>query len=99
AGIDFNVFNAIELGLEYYYDNLSDLIVARDLPTENGYSSLELNAASMYNKGFEFTTRIKWFQKGKFKWTSSFNISTVENKVTNLLGLGSEYSQANIALA
>ena len=99
AGIDFNVFNTIELGLEYYYDNLSDLIVARDLPTENGYSSLELNAASMYNKGFEFTTRIKWLQKGKFRWTSSFNISTVENKVTNLVGLGSEYSQANIALA
>jgi TonB-dependent starch-binding outer membrane protein SusC len=99
AGIDFNVFNTIELGLEYYYDDLSDLIVSRDIPTENGYTSLELNAASMYNKGFEFTTRIKWFQKGNFKWTTSFNISTVENKVTDLVGLGSDYSQANIALA
>lgn len=99
AGIDFNVFNRIELSLEYYYDDLSDLIVARDIPVENGYNTLELNAASMYNKGFEFTTRIKWFQKGKFKWSTSFNISTVENKVTDLLGLGSDYSQANIALA
>lgn len=99
AGIDFNVFNRIELSLEYYYDDLSDLIVARDIPVENGYNTLELNAASMYNKGFEFTSRIKWFNKGKFKWSSSFNISTVENKVTDLLGLGSDYSQANIALA
>ncbi|MHC0445002.1 SusC/RagA family TonB-linked outer membrane protein [Flavobacterium sp. 3-218] len=99
AGVDFNIFNTIEMSLEYYYDDLSDLIVSRDIPVENGYSSLELNAASMYNKGLEFTTRIKWFQKGKFKWSTSFNISTVENKVTDLKGLGSEYSQANIALA
>ena len=62
----------VELSLEYYYDDLSDLIVARDIPSENGYSSLELNAASMYNKGFEFTTRIKWIQKGNFKWSNFF---------------------------
>ncbi|WP_163393452.1 SusC/RagA family TonB-linked outer membrane protein [Flavobacterium limi] len=99
AGIDFNVFNTLELSLEYYYDNLSDLIVSRDIPSENGYGTLELNAASMYNKGLEFTTRIKWFQKGKFKWTTSFNISTVENKVTELIGLGSEFSESNKALA
>jgi TonB-linked SusC/RagA family outer membrane protein len=99
TGLDFNVFNTVELSLEYYYDDLSDLIVARDIPSENGYSTLELNAASMYNKGFEFTTRIKWFQKGKFKWSTSFNISTVENKVTDFIGLGSDYSLANLALA
>jgi TonB-linked SusC/RagA family outer membrane protein len=99
TGIDFNIFNSIELSLEYYYDSLSDLIVARDIPTETGYTTVQLNAADMYNKGFEFTTRIKWFQKGKFKWTTSFNISTVDNKVTDLVGLGSDYSLANIALA
>ncbi|KUJ63506.1 SusC/RagA family TonB-linked outer membrane protein [Flavobacteriaceae bacterium CRH] len=99
AGLDFNVFNTIELSLEYYYDDKSNLIVSRSIPTENGYDKLELNAANMYNKGLEFTTRIKWLQKGKFRWTTSFNISTVENKVTDLIGLGSTYSQANIALA
>lgn len=99
AGIDFNVFNAVELSLEYYYDDLNDLITSREIPTETGYGTMQLNAASMYNKGFELTTRIKWFQKGKFKWTSSFNISTVDNKVTDLVGLGSDYSIANIALA
>lgn len=99
AGIDFNIFNAIELSLEYYYDDLNDLITSREIPTETGYSAMQLNAASMYNKGFELTTRVKWFQKGKFKWTSSFNISTVDNKVTDLIGLGSDFSVAEIALA
>ncbi|QSW89391.1 SusC/RagA family TonB-linked outer membrane protein [Flavobacterium endoglycinae] len=99
TGFDFNIFNAIEMTLEYYYDDLSDIIASREIPSENGYESVQLNAASMYNKGFEFSTRIKWFQHGKFRWTSSFNISTVDNKVTQLKGLGSDYSTANLALA
>lgn len=99
AGIDFNVFNTVELSLEYYYDDLNDLITSREIPTETGYGAMQLNAASMYNKGFELSARIKWFQKGKFKWTTSFNISTVDNKVTDLVGLGSDYSVASIALA
>ncbi|MFB9109696.1 SusC/RagA family TonB-linked outer membrane protein [Flavobacterium gyeonganense] len=99
AGVDFNVFNTIELTLEYYYDDLSDLITGRDIPIEAGYGSVQLNAASMYNKGFELSTRIKWLRKGKFKWTTAFNVSTVDSKVTDLVGLGSDYSISSIALA
>lgn len=99
AGFDFNIFNRIELTLEYYYDNKSDLIATRDIPTETGYNSIQLNAANMYNKGFELTTRIKWIKSNAFKWTTAFNISTVDNKVTALKSLGSDYSQANLALA
>nr|WP_315241664.1 SusC/RagA family TonB-linked outer membrane protein [uncultured Flavobacterium sp.] len=99
AGVDFNVFNTIELTLEYYYDNKEDMITSRSIPTELGYGTMQLNGSSMYNKGVELTTRIKWFQKNKFKWTTSFNISTVDNKVTELIGLGSSYSTATLALA
>jgi len=99
AGFDFNIFNRVELTVEYYYDNKTDLITTRDIPTETGYSSVQLNAASMYNKGFELTTRIKWIKSNAFKWTTSFNISTVDSKVTDLKGLGSDYSLANLALA
>lgn len=99
AGFDFNIFNRIELTVEYYYDDKSDLITTRDIPTETGYSSVQLNAASMYNKGFELTTRIKWVKSNAFKWTTAFNISTVDSKVTDLKGLGSDYSLANLALA
>lgn len=99
VGLDFNVLKRLELSVEYYYNDLKDLITSRDIPTETGYSSIQLNAASMYNKGVEFTTRVKWAQSQKFKWSTSFNISTVENKVTDLIGLGSNYSSSEIALA
>jgi TonB-linked SusC/RagA family outer membrane protein len=90
VGFDFNIFKRIELTLEYYYDNKTDLITTRDIPTETGYNSVQLNASSMYNKGFELTTRIKWIKSNAFKWTTTFNISTVESKVTDLKGLGSD---------
>lgn len=99
VGFDFNIFKRIELTLEYYYDNKSDLITSRDVPTETGYSSVQLNASGMYNKGFELTTRIKWIKSTPFKWTTTFNISTVESKVTALKGFGSDYALGNIALA
>jgi len=98
-GFDFNIFNRIELTVEYYYDNKTDLITTRDIPTETGYNSVQLNASDMYNKGFELTTRIKWVKSNAFKWTTAFNISTIDSKVTDLKGLGSDYSQANLALA
>ncbi|MFD2939399.1 SusC/RagA family TonB-linked outer membrane protein [Flavobacterium notoginsengisoli] len=99
VGFDFNIFKRIELTLEYYYDNKSDLITTRDVPTETGYGFVQLNASSMYNKGFELTTRIKWIKSEPFKWTTTFNISTVDSKVTELKGLGSDYALGNIALA
>ncbi len=99
AGIDFNFLNRVETSLEFYYDNITDLITSRDIPTETGYTSLQLNAASMYNKGVEFSTRVKWWQSKNFKWTTSFNISTVKNKVTKLIGLGSDFSTSEVALA
>lgn len=99
AGIDFNIFNRIEFTLEYYRDNKSDMITTRDIPTETGYNSMQLNAASMYNQGLEFQTRIKWIKNDNFKWTTAFNISTVDSKVTDLKGLGSDFSTAELALA
>lgn len=98
-GLDFNFLKRISLTLEYFYDNLQDLITSRDIPSETGYNSVQLNAASMYNKGLELSTQVKWFTNTPFKWVTNFNISTLQSKVTNLVGLGSDFSVAQNALA
>lgn len=99
AGLDFNFLNTVELTLEYYYDDIKDLITSRNIPSETGYNNIQLNAASMYNTGLELSAKFKWFQKDNFKWTTSFNISTLRSEVTELIGLGSEFSTAERALA
>ena len=99
TGLNFNFLNSISITLEYYYDNISDIITSRDIPRESGYPTVQLNAASMYNTGLELSTQIKWFQKGDFKWNTSFNLSTLKSEVTELKGLGSKYSTSENALA
>jgi TonB-linked SusC/RagA family outer membrane protein len=98
-GLDFNFLNRVNLTLEYYHDNLEDLITTRSIPTETGYDSVQLNAATMYNRGFELSTNFKWFTSDSFKWATSFNISTLQNKITNLIGLGTQNSVAEDALS
>ncbi len=54
VGFDFSVLNqAINLGVDYYYRRGTDLIALRMLPLETGFTSMNVNWASMENKGVE----------------------------------------------
>lgn len=98
-GVDFNIFKRFEFTIEVYRNNISDMIVSRQVPVETGYSSAQINGAAMYNKGIEFSTKITWFKQSNFSWNSMFNISKVVNKVTDLIGFGDTYSIASTARA
>lgn len=98
-GIDFNILKKIQFTLDLFRNNISDMIVSRNVPLETGYTSAQINGAAMYNQGIEFSTKVDWFRKKNFSWNSFFNISTVDNKVTDLIGLGDTYSIASRAIA
>ena len=98
-GLDFSLFNKVDFTVEAFRNNLSDMVVSRDIPLESGYSSAEINGGAMYNQGIEFSMRAKWINKSNFRWNSNFNISSVQNKVTDLIGLGDDYSVAALARA
>ena len=58
AGFDFSVLNqAINLSVDYYYRKGTDLIALRMLPLETGFTSMNVNWASMENKGVEISLR------------------------------------------
>ncbi|MFC3157955.1 hypothetical protein ACFOEQ_05150 [Chryseobacterium arachidis] len=98
-GLDFNLFRKIDFTVEIFRNNLSDMIVSRDVPIETGYGSAEINGASMYNKGLEVSMRGNWISKKNFRWNTTFNISSVQNKVTDLTGLEEKFSIASVARA
>lgn len=98
-GLDINLFNRIDFTLELYRNNISDMIISRDVPIETGYGTAEINGASMYNQGIESSIRVYWIKNKKIKWNTLFNISTVKNRVTNLVGFGDDYSVAALARA
>lgn len=98
-GIDFSLFKKIDFTVEVFRNNISDMIVSRDVPIETGYKSAEINGAEMYNQGVEVSMRGNWFNKKNFTWSSSFNIATVKNRVTALFGLEEKFSTAANARA
>jgi TonB-linked SusC/RagA family outer membrane protein len=97
AGIDFNFLGKFRITADFFRDNRNELITSRPVISEVGLNQVQINGASMYNQGLELTLDVKWFDTDKFKWNTNFNISTLENKITKLEGLGSQFSSAESA--
>ncbi|NQX86725.1 MAG: SusC/RagA family TonB-linked outer membrane protein [Flavobacteriaceae bacterium] len=98
-GIDIKFLDKFNLTAEYFRDTIDDLITSRPTISEVGFNEVQINGASMYNQGFELSLQAKWFNNENFSWTTNFNISTLQNKITDLQGLGSQFSLAENALS
>lgn len=81
AGFDFSVLNqAINLSVDYYYRKGTDLIALRMLPLETGFTSMNVNWASMENKGVEISLSTRNITTKNFSWYTNlleFGISLV----------------------
>ena len=86
-GIDFGVFNNRLTGeIDYYTRNTSDLFYNVPIPGTTGFASWLVNIGSMENKGLELVLNSVNITNKDFKWTTSLNVSKMENKITKLDG-------------
>ena len=82
AGFDFSVLNqAINLSVDYYYRKGTDLIALHMLPLETGFTSMNVNWASMENKGVEVSLSTRNITTKNFSWYTVFNFAYNGNKV------------------
>lgn len=78
AGFDFSVLNqAINLSVDYYYRKGTDLIALRMLPLETGFTSMNVNWASMENKGVEISLSTRNITTKNFSWYTNFNFAYI----------------------
>ncbi len=98
-GIDISTSARISSTIEFFYDDIDDMIISRTAIPESGYSTVQINGADMYNMGIEYSFDATWIAQSKFRWKTNFNISTLKNKVTHLKGLGSKNATATTAMA
>jgi TonB-dependent starch-binding outer membrane protein SusC len=88
AGIDYGFFkNKVNGSVAYYIQDVRDLLLSSPLASSAGVDGGNFwdNIGDMKNTGFEFdlhSTNID--RKSGFRWTSDFNITTNDNKVTKL---------------
>ncbi len=76
--------NRIGLNVTAYYSKTTDDILPVSLPNSTGFGAIELNAASLSNKGLEVTLNTTPVQTKDFRWDVNFNWSRNISKVLQL---------------
>ncbi|MBN8784300.1 MAG: TonB-dependent receptor [Terrimonas ferruginea] len=87
AGIDLGFFKErINLTVDLYRKNTSDLLFFADVPFTSGYEKAYRNIGKIRNEGIEISLNTTNINKNNFRWESSFNISFNRNKILALSG-------------
>lgn len=83
-GIDLGLFDdRIQFVYDYYQKNTTNLLYSVQIPQESGFGSFNDNIGEIKFWGHEFSINTR-NTDGRFKWTTSANISFNRNKVIAL---------------
>lgn len=84
-GLDYELWEGRLRGsVDYYIKNTSDLLMNLPIPITSGFETSLQNVGEVQNKGLEFEIHFSSNHSHNFMWSSSFNLSTVDNEVKDL---------------
>ena len=84
-GIDFSILKGRVYGsIEAYKVNTTDLLLADQLPTSIGFSSVTRNVGETQNKGIELSITTVNVDRGGFKWTSDIVFTKNNESIISL---------------
>jgi TonB-dependent starch-binding outer membrane protein SusC len=82
---------------DYFVKNTRDLLLNQPLPGYVGGGNIARNLGEIENKGWELSIGATVLEKGSFNWTSSFNISNVQNTVVSVGGIANRlFTNTNV---
>ncbi|HIZ69558.1 MAG TPA: TonB-dependent receptor [Candidatus Prevotella avicola] len=84
VGLDFTLFNRVNVSLDYYNHQTTDMVFAMPLSFATGLSSIYRNIGKLENKGFEFTINAQIIKNKNWDWSVNVTGSTNSNKVKKL---------------
>ncbi len=84
-GVDLGLFNNnIQLTVDAYQSDTSDLLLERSIPSANGITEIVQNIGETQNKGIELGISGTLISTENFSWSFSGNFSFNENKIVSL---------------
>lgn len=86
VGLDVSLFNRVNITLDYYNKNTSDLLYRVPLPGVIGVTSIWRNVGAVNNRGFEASVDVGIIKNENLQWSVAANIGLNKNKVTSLYG-------------
>ena len=84
VGFEWNMFNRVTLGVEYYNKFTSALLFSRPASIVTGFSSYTANIGNLSNSGIEVELSSTNIATDDFSWTTDFNITWQKNKIVSL---------------
>jgi len=86
-GLSFGLLkDRLQGNIDFFYNDVNNLILNVPQSPSKGIpgNSIPANVGSMYNKGVEFSLTSHNFATNKFKWSTTFNFTYLQNEVTAL---------------
>lgn len=88
VGIEMEFLNGrLHFEADYFNKRTTDLLLNVQLPNYAGGGTQPRNVGEVRNSGFEFSIGGTPIEKGKFRWETNLNLSTLKNEVVSLGGL------------
>jgi TonB-linked SusC/RagA family outer membrane protein len=85
AGIDMEFLGGrLSASADYFVKNTRNLLLSEPIPGYLGGYSIVSNIGNMRNKGWEFSVNVNALTVKDFSWSSSANISFLQNKLMSL---------------
>ena len=98
-GIDWNIYNRVNLTIEYYNKLTDDLLFATPTSYVTGFGSKMSNIGQLKNTGLEFTISSMNVKTKDFSWTTDFNLTWQKIKIKELPnGDDVQYGDGNMYL-
>lgn len=86
VGVDFALFNRINVTADWYYRITSDLLYEVPIPSTSGFKSILSNVGSVVNNGVELSLNANLVRTSDWNVNLAFNFSWNDNRVTSLYG-------------
>lgn len=85
VGVDLDLFHHFINGsIEYFVSERTKLLGEQPVAGTTGFASITTNSGQIEDKGWEFQFATNNVRSNDFSWTSSFNISFLQNKIKSL---------------
>ena len=79
--------NRFRLGVDYYTSDIEDILINQSVSEVLGTTSIILNSGDVRSSGLELEFGATVVNNSQFTWNLGANLSTVNNKITDLGGL------------
>lgn len=90
VGIDWSLYNRVDIGVEYYNKYTSSLIFDMPASAVTGFSSYTSNVGHLLNDGVEVEISSQNISRRNFTWSTDFNFTWQRSVVKNLPNDGAD---------